>query len=129
MLGQEDTELGDLIPDLQTQSPILAVEQNEFLSVLQHQVTELSPQWQKAMQLIYGRGLNQSAVAIECEVDQCTVSRWQKGNRGKGGWLRTLQEKLAQYYEPQIEFTPELLERVMGAEVLEYYLEVLYNRN
>ncbi len=127
LLGQEDTELGDLIPDLQTQSPILAVEKNELLAVLQHQIGQLSPQWQKAMQLIYGRGLNQSAVAIECEVDQGTVSRWQKGNRGKGGWLRTLQENLAQHYEPQIVLTSELLDRVMGTEALEYYLELLYS--
>jgi RNA polymerase sigma factor (sigma-70 family) len=128
-LGQEDTELGDLIPDLQTPSPIVVVEQNEFLAVLGNLTVELSPQWQRAMILIYGEGLNQSAVAIECGVDQCTVSRWQKGNRGKGGWLRTLQEKLAQYYdESQTVFTSELLDPVIGAEVLEYYLELLYSK-
>jgi RNA polymerase sigma factor (sigma-70 family) len=128
-LGQEDTELGDLIPDLQTPSPIVVVEQNEFLTVLGNLAIELSPQWQRAMKLIYGEGLNQSAVAIECEVDQGTVSRWQKGNRGKGGWLRTLQEKLAQHYEPQLPFASELLDPVMGTEVLEYYLELLYSKH
>jgi RNA polymerase sigma factor (sigma-70 family) len=127
-LGQEDTELGDLIPDLQTPSPIVIVEQTEFLSILGNLVLELSPQWQRAMKLIYGDSLNQSAVAIECEVDQCTVSRWQKGNRGKGGWLRTLQEKLAQYYDPHTAFASELLDPVMGTEVLEYYLELLYSK-
>jgi RNA polymerase sigma factor (sigma-70 family) len=128
-LGQEDTELGDLIADLQTPSPIVVVEQNEFLAVLGNLVIELSPQWQRAMKLIYGEGLNQSAVATECDVDQGTVSRWQKGNRGKGGWLRTLQEKLAQYYEPHTAFSSELLDPVMGAEVLEYYLELLYSKH
>jgi RNA polymerase sigma factor (sigma-70 family) len=128
-LGQEDTELGDLIPDLQTPSPIVVVEQNEFLAVLGNLAIELSPQWQRAMKLIYGEGLNQSAVAIECGVDQGTVSRWQKGNRGKGGWLRTLQEKLAHHYEPHIPFAPELLDPVMGTEVLEYYLELLYSKH
>jgi transcriptional regulator with XRE-family HTH domain len=99
------------------------------LAVLGNLTVELSPQWQRAMILIYGEGLNQSAVAIECGVDQCTVSRWQKGNRGKGGWLRTLQEKLAQYYdESQTVFTSELLDPVIGAEVLEYYLELLYSK-
>jgi RNA polymerase sigma factor (sigma-70 family) len=128
-LGQEDTELGDLIPDLQTPSPIVVVEQNEFLTVLGNLAVELSPQWQRAMKLIYGDGLNQSAVATECEVDQGTVSRWQKGNRGKGGWLRTLQEKLAQHYEPHVTFTSELLDPVMGTEILEYYLELLYSKH
>jgi RNA polymerase sigma factor (sigma-70 family) len=128
-LGQEETELGDLIPDCQTPSPIVIVEQNEFLTVLGNLAIELSPQWQRAMKLIYGDGLNQSAVAIECAVDQCTVSRWQNGNRGKGGWLRTLQEKLAQYYEPNITFASELLDPVMGTEVLEYYLELLYSKH
>jgi RNA polymerase sigma factor (sigma-70 family) len=128
-LGQEDTELGDLIPDLQTPSPIVVVEQNEFLTVLGSLAIELSPQWQRAMKLIYGDGLNQSAVAIACDVDQCTVSRWQKGNRGKGGWLRTLQEKLAQYYEPHIAFASERLDPVIGTEVLEYYLELLYSKH
>jgi RNA polymerase sigma factor (sigma-70 family) len=128
-LGKEDTELGDLIPDLQTPSPIVVVEQNEFLAVLGNLVIELSPQWQRAMKLIYGEGLNQSAVATECDVDQCTVSRWQKGNRGKGGWLRTLQEKLAQYYEPHTTFASGFLDPVMGTEVLEYYLELLYSNH
>ncbi len=127
-LGQEDdTELGDIIADLHTPSPIAIVEQDEFLTVLGNLAVELSPQWQRAMKLIYGEGLNQSAVAIECRVDQGTVSRWQKGNRGKGGWLRTLQEKLAQYYEPQSTFAVELLDPVMATEVLEYYLELLYS--
>ena len=116
-------------PDLHTPSPIVVVEQNEFLAVLGNLAIELSPQWQRAMKLIYGEGLNQSAVAIECDVDQCTVSRWQNGNRGRGGWLRTLQEKLAQYYEPHITFASELLDPVMGTEVLEYYLELLYSKH
>jgi RNA polymerase sigma factor (sigma-70 family) len=125
-LKQEDTELGDLIPDLQTYSPISAVTQDEFLTVLRRQVTELAPQWQTAMQLIYGKGLTQSAVAKYCQVDQCTVSRWQNGNRGKGGWLRTIQEKLVAYYEPNLVLTPELLNQSTGIETLEYYLELLY---
>jgi hypothetical protein len=128
-LGQEETELGDLIPDLQTPSPLVVVEENEFLAVLGKLVIELSPQWQRAMNLIYGEGLNQSAVAMKCEVDQGTVSRWQKGNRGKGGWLRTLQEKLAQYYEPHTALAAEFLDPVMGTEVLEYYLELLYSKH
>jgi RNA polymerase sigma factor (sigma-70 family) len=127
-LGQEDdTELGEMIPDLHTPSPLVAIEQDEFLTVLGDLAVELSPQWQRAMKLVYGEGLNQSAIAVECGVDQGTVSRWQKGNRGKGGWLRTLQEKLAQYYEPHITFAAELLDPVMGTEVLEYYLELLYS--
>lgn len=127
LLGQKDTELGDLIPDLQTPSPLEVVEQMEFLAVLSDLLLELSPQWQRAMKLIYGDGKNQSEVATELVVDQCTVSRWQNGNRGKGGWLRTLQEKLAQYYEPHITLPAELLEPMMVKEVLEYYLELLYS--
>jgi RNA polymerase sigma factor (sigma-70 family) len=127
LLGQKDSELGDLIPDLQTPSPIEVVEQIEFLAVLRDRVLELSPQWQKAIKLIYGEGKNQSEVAIELIVDQCTVSRWQKGNRGKGGWLRTLQEKLAQYYEPHLTLASELFEPMMDMELLEYYLELLYS--
>ncbi len=129
LLNQEDTELGDLIPDLQTHSPIVAVTQDEFLTVLRRQVAELSPQWQTAMKLIYGQGFKQAAVAKYCQVDQCTVSRWQNGNRGKGGWLRTLQEKLAAHYEPTLVLTPELLHQTTGIEALEYYLELLYSSN
>ncbi len=125
-LKQEDTELGDLIPDLQTYSPISAVTQDEFLTVLRRQVAELAPQWQAAMELMYGKGLTQAAVARHCQVDQCTVSRWQNGNRGKGGWLRTLQEKLAAYYEPNLLLTATVLNQATGVETLEYYLELLY---
>jgi RNA polymerase sigma factor (sigma-70 family) len=127
LLRQEDTELGDLIPDLQTHSPIVAVTQDEFVTVLRRQVEELSPQWQVAMKLIYGKGFKQAAVASQCQVDQCTVSRWQHGNRGKGGWLRTLQEKLAAHYEPTLVLTTELLNQTTGIEALEYYLELLYS--
>ncbi len=129
LLKQEDTELGDLIPDLQTHSPLVAVTQDEFLTVLRRHVAELSPQWQAAMKLIYGQGLKQAAVASQCQVDQCTVSRWQNGNRGKGGWLRTLQEKLVAHYEPTLVLTPELLNQATGIEALEYYLELLYSSN
>jgi RNA polymerase sigma factor (sigma-70 family) len=129
LLKQEDTELGDLIPDTQNHLPIVAVAQDEFLSVLRRQVTELAPTWQTAMKLIYGQGAIQSAVARQLQVDQCTVSRWQNGNRGKGGWLRTLQEKLAAHYEPNFALTPELLDRVTGVEALEYYLELLFSNN
>ena len=128
-LKHEGSELGDLIPDSQTNSPLVTVAQEEFLSVLRHQVADISPQWQRAMQLIYGKGLTQAAVASECQVDQCTVSRWQNGNRGKGGWLRTIQEKLVTYYEPALLLTPELLNQTTGVEALEYYLELLYNCN
>jgi RNA polymerase sigma factor (sigma-70 family) len=129
LLKQEDTELGDLIPDTQNHLPIVAVAQDEFLSVLRRQVAELAPTWQTAMKLIYGQGSIQSAVARQLQVDQCTVSRWQNGNRGKGGWLRTLQEKLAAHYEPNFALTPELLDRVTGIEALEYYLELLFSSN
>jgi RNA polymerase sigma factor (sigma-70 family) len=129
ILKQEDTELGDLIPDTQNHLPIVAVAQDEFLSVLRRQVAELAPTWQTAMKLIYGQGAIQSAVARQLQVDQCTVSRWQNGNRGKGGWLRTLQEKLAAHYEPTFALTPELLDRVTGVEALEYYLELLFSNN
>jgi RNA polymerase sigma factor (sigma-70 family) len=129
LLKQEDTELGDLIPDTQNHTPIVAVTQDEFLTVLRRQVTELAPTWQKAMKLIYGQGAIQSAVARQLQVDQCTVSRWQNGNRGKGGWLRTLQEKLAAHYEPTFTLTPEVLDRVTGIEALEYYLELLFTQH
>ncbi len=129
LLGQEEegAELAEAIADVRTLSPILFVEQDEFLAVLGKLTLELSPQWQKAMKLIHGEGLNQSAVAIECGVDQCTVSRWQNGNRGKGGWIVTLQEKLAHHYEPQSEFAPESLDAAIGTEELESYLELLYS--
>jgi RNA polymerase sigma factor (sigma-70 family) len=129
LLKQEDTELGDLIPDTQTHTPIVAVTQDEFLTVLRRKVAELAPQWQTAMRLIYGQGSIQAAVASELKVDQCTVSRWQNGNRGKGGWLRTLQEKLAAHYEPTFALTPELLNQATGIEALEYYLELLFSNN
>lgn len=128
-LKNEDSELGDLIPDLQTNSPLVAVAQEEFLAVLRRQLTDISPQWQTAMKLIYGKGLTQAAVASECQVDQCTVSRWQNGNRGKGGWLRTIQEKLVTHYEPTLLLTPELLNQTTGIEALEYYLELIYSLN
>jgi RNA polymerase sigma factor (sigma-70 family) len=127
LLGDEDTELVDLLPDLQTQSPISTIAQDEFLTVLRQQVYKLPTQWQTAMELTYRKGLNQEAIADKCGVNQCTVSRWQKGDRGKGGWLRTLQEQLAYYYNPQIVLTAEILHQALGTDILEYYLEMLYS--
>lgn len=127
LLGEDDTELVDLLPDLHTQSPISNLAQDEFLTVLRQQVRQLPRQWQTAMELTYRKGLNQEAIASHCGVNQCTISRWQKGDRGKGGWLRTLQEQLTHYYHPQITLTSELLHQALGTDILEYYLEMLYS--
>jgi RNA polymerase sigma factor (sigma-70 family) len=127
ILGDDDTELVDLLPDLHTQSPIATIAQDEFLTVLRQQVHKLPTQWQTAMELTYRKGLNQEAIASQCGVNQCTVSRWQKGDRGKGGWLRTLQEQLAYYYNPQVALTAEILHQALGTDILEYYLEMLYS--